>query len=117
MVYRIKIKRPGLPNGAKLQIGGLGIVENGKWFAVDDDLHASFRAAHQRQSSETDEQGNMTVKTEMGPTLIQAFEHDADVTVEKVPDSRASTPTQEAPAQDPPAEEVATQNDNKEGAV
>lgn len=46
MGYEIAIDIPGTPKGAKVQIAGLGELENGGSYEISDEDHESFRNAH-----------------------------------------------------------------------
>ena len=84
MAYEIKMNDPALPKGAVVTVDGLGNLTNGETTVVSNDQHEAFRAHNSTQKFEHDKDGNMTVTTEKGPTLTQAFKDNKVFTVKEV---------------------------------
>jgi hypothetical protein len=120
-MYTFKIHRPGSPLGAELQIAGLGIFENGKQYTISKEDADAFRVAHQTIVATSDPaDGTLTAAAEIGPTLLQAFKNDPDVTVATVkadkpkeadkPDKAEAPEKADEPEQDTPTVENVEQD-------
>jgi hypothetical protein len=92
-MYKLKVDVPSLEKGAVLTIDGIGEVENGKTVTIDEDTATAFRVAHAKQVGEYDEDGNMTIDTVLGPTLLEANLMEG-ITVEKVSKPKSETTKQ-----------------------
>lgn len=84
MAYEIKMDDPALPKGAVVTVDVLGNLTNKATTVVSAEQHEAFRAHNSTQKFEHDEEGNMIVTTEKGPTLVQAFKDNKLFTVKEV---------------------------------
>ena len=107
MAYEIKMDDPALPKGAVVTVDGLGNLTNKETTVVSDEQHEAFRAHNSTQKFEHDENGNMTVTTEKGPTLIQAFKDSATISVKEAKNANPTLTTDPVvpDTQDAPAEQ------------
>lgn len=81
-MYRIKFSYPNLPPGEKFIIDGLGELENGKTYTVNEELHAQFRAAHATvKSGPYDERGHRKNELIPGRPMDEYFKDVEGVTV------------------------------------
>ena len=101
-MYSFTINRPGTAPGTELQIHGLGIVKNGEPFLVDDEAAETFRVYNSTLEGFTDEDGGVHTEQVKGPTLLQAFKSDPDVTVSVVKQGDSK------PSKTPHTDEAAT---------
>lgn len=92
MAYEIKMDDPALPKGAVVTVDGLGNLTNKETTVVSDEQHEAFRTHNSRQVFEHDENGNMIVTTEKGPTLVQAFKDSKTISVKEAKNANP-TPT------------------------
>lgn len=84
MAYEIKMDDPALPKGAVVTVDGLGNLTNKATTVVSDEQHEAFRIHNSRLRFDHDENGNMFVINEKGPTLAQAFKDSKSFTVKEV---------------------------------
>jgi hypothetical protein len=121
-MYNLTIDRPASPKGEQFHVHGLGVFENGKTYAIDAELAENFRLVNSTQHSETNADGTMNVWTEKGPTVLQAFQNDPEVTVETVTKKKGNEPSKNEPEEgtaaggqpEPPAD--ANVDNNEKGA-
>ena len=84
MAYAIKMNDPALSKGAVVTVDGLGNLVNGDTTVVSDEQYEAFRIHNSTQKVDYDEEGRMTITTEKGPTLLQAFKDNKSITVKEV---------------------------------
>ena len=72
-MYKMTLNFPNLAKGAEVQIGGLGIFQNGYEYIIDDEEAEAYRVHNQVLETELDDDGNMTTTTVLGSTLLKAF--------------------------------------------
>lgn len=88
-MYKLTLDFPNLTKGAEVQIDGLGIFKNGEEHEIDDALAQDYRNHHSRVVDELDDDGEVIGrKMEQGPTLLQAFQDSAGVTVSTAASSK-----------------------------
>jgi hypothetical protein len=107
-MYSFTINRPGTAPGTELQIHGLGLVKNGQTTFVSNEDAERFRAMNATLETEIDDDGVTVASQVKGPTLLQAFKNDPDVTVEVVKEGNSKpskTPEDEGPATDEPVQD------------
>lgn len=113
-MYRFIVNRPGTAPGTELQIHGLGIVKNGHELLVDNEVAERFRVYNATLESHIDESGVVVAEQVKGPTLLQAFKNDPDVTVEVIKEADSKPrkePEEEGAATDQPVQD----NEGSEG--
>lgn len=70
-MYKMTVQMPNLPKGTKVAIDGLGIFENGYEYDVSAEEAENYRSRNTVQTFHHDDEGNLIVETEIGPTLLQ----------------------------------------------
>lgn len=71
MPYKLKINQQNLAPGAEVQIGGLGVFENGKVYKISDDQARAFQVHHGRVVAGED--GKSVY--ELGPKITEVKIH------------------------------------------
>lgn len=89
-MYKLAIDLPNSAPGAEVSINGLGVFENGREYEIDDDRAEAYRLVNQVQTSTTDKDGAMTVSTEPGPTLLEAFKSHPGIKVTTVKEKKTA---------------------------
>lgn len=82
MTYKLKVNSKTLPKGKLVTIKGLGSFENGKTHDVSDEQAERFRVINSVQVSNTNEKGETTTETKLGPTLTEAVKSMGYVSLE-----------------------------------
>lgn len=94
-MYKMTVQLPNLPKGAEVAIDGLGVFENGYEYDISEEQANTFRARNAAQLFSHDKDGNLEVKTEQGPTLLQAYKKDDGIEVVKMSDTELKAFKQE----------------------
>jgi hypothetical protein len=108
--YRITIQQDNLPEGAEVQIAGLGAFENGQSYNVSEEEHDRFRSQHSHQQDVIDPVTDRVLSAEVvpGPPLEECQIY--GVTVEKFADA-------EVPVVNEPAEVAAVHVEDENGGA
>lgn len=119
-MYKLKIDKPNLIPGTELEIPGLGIYKNGKEYDISDEQAEAFRYHHSRVVTETDPSGDLgtySVGTELGPTLLQAFESDDGIIVTATKQAKSSSQTEPEEQDQPELPRTPSEPENVEIAA
>ena len=81
MTAKLRVDSKTLPKGKLVTIKGLGAFENGKTHDISDEQEARFRSINSVVVTETDSEGVTHTKVELGPTLKQAVDTMANVSL------------------------------------
>ena len=68
-MYTLAVNAKGLSKGTPINIDGLGLFENGKKYEISEEAEEAYRMRHSVQRVEYDDEGNMFVEVELGPSL------------------------------------------------
>ncbi len=71
-MYVLTVDIDTLAKGVPVEVDGLGVFENGYSYDISEEEAEAFRIKGTTQSFSHDKDGNLIVKTEVGPTLLQA---------------------------------------------
>lgn len=98
--YKVFVNDPALPDGANVEVPGLGVFANGSARQITEEDAENFRAVNsQLVDVETDDRpawtGAAGVELRRGPTVLQAFEGHPTVSVETVEQSKTRAPKTE----------------------
>lgn len=72
-MYEVTINMENLPEGADVEIDGLGRYKNGSTNEVTKEEADYFRLRHQTVAYSYDKKGNMKQEITPGPTVLEAF--------------------------------------------
>jgi hypothetical protein len=86
--YRVSVNDPALPDGAEVEVPGLGVFVNGSTRQVSEEDAEYFRTVNsQLVDVETDDRpawtGAAGVELRQGPTVLAAFKDHPTISVEK----------------------------------
>jgi len=102
--YEVKVNDPASPNGADIEVPGLGVFKNGSTRQLSEEEAEYFRDVNATLVDvETDDSpawtGAAATELQRGPTVLQAFQDHPTVSVEKV-DDRAGGRSKDTGAKD-----------------
>lgn len=71
-MYVLTVDIDTLSKGTPVEVDGLGVFENGYSYDISEEQAEAFRIKGTTQSFSHNDQGQLVVKNELGPTLLQA---------------------------------------------
>ena len=96
--YRVRVNDPAAPDGADIEVPGLGVFKNKSTRQISEEEAENFRSVNATLVDvETDDRpafaGTAAVELQRGPTVLAAFQDHPTVEVEKVDDAPVESTT------------------------
>lgn len=117
--FKVSVNDPALPDGADVEVPGLGVFKNKSPRQISEEDAEYFRTVNSRLVDvQTDDSpawtGAAAVELQRGPTVLAAFQDHPTVSVEKVDDRPVENRAARAQKAAEDSKETAKQDSTKE---